>query len=259
MYCVKCGKEIPNDSKFCPLCGAAVEESASVSQKTEAPKKKRKSAVRSQEDIKGERVADTIYLCQDGKYRWVYEMPMLKNPTILYTVWKVLGISFGAVFLLFQIINLFEDNFSVESLLSSLKVFGLLALAFLIISIIAYIIVAATYGWKYVVLFEMDEKQIKHIQISKQHDKAEILGLITALVGVAANKPTTAGIGLTAAARTSSTSEYAHVKSVKSFPRRHVIKISQGLDHNQVYAEGADYDFALEYIKSHCPKAKIAG
>ncbi len=134
MYCVKCGKEIPNDSKFCPLCGAAVEESASVSQKTEAPKKKRKSAVRSQEDIKGERVADTIYLCQDGKYRWVYEMPMLKNPTILYTVWKVLGISFGAVFLLFQIINLFEDNFSVESLLSSLKVFGLLALAFLIIS-----------------------------------------------------------------------------------------------------------------------------
>ena len=25
MYCVKCGKEIPNDSKVCPECGALAE------------------------------------------------------------------------------------------------------------------------------------------------------------------------------------------------------------------------------------------
>ena len=264
MYCAKCGKEIPGDSKFCPSCGAAVEAAAPKAEapekpKADAPKQKRKTAINSQKDITGEKVTDNIFLCQDGKYRWVYEMPMLKNTTILFTVWKVLGISFGAVFLLFQLINLFEDNLNAESLLSTLKVFGLLMLAFLVISIIAYVIVAATYGWKYIVLFEMDEKQIKHIQISKQHDKAEILGLITALVGAAGNSLTTTGIGLTAAARNISTSEFDHIKSIKSFPKRHVIKISQGLDHNQVYAEGADYDFALEYIKSHCPKAKIAG
>ena len=85
-----------------------------------------------------------------------------------------------------------------------------------------------------------------------------MLGLITALAGIASKSLTATGIGLTAAARNSSTSEFVHIKSVKSFPRRHVIKISQGLDHNQVYAEGADYDFVLEYIASHCPKAKIA-
>ena len=26
MYCVKCGKEIPNDSKVCPECGAPMGE-----------------------------------------------------------------------------------------------------------------------------------------------------------------------------------------------------------------------------------------
>ena len=26
MFCAKCGKEIPNDAKVCPNCGAAVEE-----------------------------------------------------------------------------------------------------------------------------------------------------------------------------------------------------------------------------------------
>lgn len=263
MYCARCGKEIPNDSKFCPFCGAPVEGAvpeteASEKPKAEAPKPRRKKTINAQENITGEKVTDTIFLCQDGKYRWVYEMPMLKNPTILFTVWKVLGISFGAVFLLFQMINLFEGNLSAESLLSSLRVFGLLMLTFLVISIIAYVIVAATYGWKYVVLFEMDEKQIKHIQVSRQHDKAEILGLITALAGIAGNSLTTTGIGLNAAARNSSTSEYDHVKSIKAFPRRHVIKISQGLDHNQVYAEGTDYDFALEYITARCPNAKIA-
>ena len=259
MYCSNCGKEILDDSKYCAFCGVAVEAAPTAENpekpKTDAPRQKRK--INAQEDITGEKVTDNIFLCQDGVFRWVYEMPMLKNPTILFTVWKVLGISFGVVFLLFQIINLFEDNLSVESLLSNLKVFGLLMLAFFVISIIAYVIVAATYGWKYVVLFEMDENQIKHIQVSKQHSKAEVLGLITALAGIASKRLTTTGIGLTAAARNSSTSEFAHIKSIKSFPKRHVIKISQGLDHNQVYADGADYDFALEYITARCPKARI--
>ena len=34
-----------------------------------------------------------IILGEDGKYRWVYELPMLKNPVILMTVWRVLLIS----------------------------------------------------------------------------------------------------------------------------------------------------------------------
>lgn len=28
---------------------------------------------------------DRVTRCGDGKYRWVYEYPMLKNPTILLT------------------------------------------------------------------------------------------------------------------------------------------------------------------------------
>ena len=34
-----------------------------------------------------------VRLCSDGKYRWVYEMNMLKNPTIFFTVLKVMMIS----------------------------------------------------------------------------------------------------------------------------------------------------------------------
>ena len=34
-------------------------------------------------------------LCPDGKYRWVYDVPMLTNPSILFDVYWVLLISFG--------------------------------------------------------------------------------------------------------------------------------------------------------------------
>ncbi len=42
-----------------------------------------------------------VKLCPDGKYRWCYEVNMLKNPMILFTVFKVLAISFAIVGALF--------------------------------------------------------------------------------------------------------------------------------------------------------------
>ena len=33
-----------------------------------------------------------IELCADGKYRWIYEFNMLKNPTIFFTVLNIFGV-----------------------------------------------------------------------------------------------------------------------------------------------------------------------
>ena len=39
---------------------------------------------------------DTVQLCQDGKYRWVFEMSLYKNPTILFLLLKIFAwIGFG--------------------------------------------------------------------------------------------------------------------------------------------------------------------
>ena len=59
---------------------------------------------------KSEPVTENIWLCPDGVYRWTYEMDMLRNPTIMISVWKVLGISFGVVFLFDLIVSLFGGN-----------------------------------------------------------------------------------------------------------------------------------------------------
>ena len=208
----------------------------------------------------GEKVTKNIWRCQDGVYRWTYEYDMLKNPTILLTVWKVLGLSIGIVMLLYFLTDLFDGGFrSAEDWLGLGKLFLVMAGIMLCLSIIAYLILGYLYGWKYQVLFEMTAEYVRHIQMPKQFKKAQAIGWITALVGVMAGKPTATGAGLTASARSTMTTELKNVASVIIRKSRNTIHVNQKLDHNQVYAEDEDFDFVADFLKKHCPNAKISG
>ena len=204
--------------------------------------------------MNGEKVTENIYLCPDGVYRWVYEFPMLKNPAILFTVWRVLLMSCAICLLLVGVPLLFTEG--LDGLLGLPK--GICAAAFilLVLSVVAYVILAAIFGWKYMVLFEMDDEKVVHIQMKKEVEKAEALGWLTFMAGLAAGSLTTAGSGLLAAAKSTSTSVFADVKEVKANRARHVIYVNQLLDHNQIYAEDADFDFVLQFIQERVKGAQ---
>lgn len=38
-----------------------------------------------------ERLSPNILREPDGVYRWVYELSLFKNPTILFMLWRILG------------------------------------------------------------------------------------------------------------------------------------------------------------------------
>ena len=194
-----------------------------------------------------------VRLCSDGKYRWVYEMNMLKNPTIFFTVLKVMMISLGIVWLFGLVIGI--GNMSLDYFLFWTKLTGIMIGIFFVLTIIGVLITAAVLG-KYVVLFEMDEKEVTHIQMPRQVKKAEVIGLITALVGAMAKSPTTIGAGVLATAKTKSTSEFVNVRRVKARRRFNLIKVNQLLDKNQVYVADEDFDFVYNFIKSSCINAK---
>ena len=196
-----------------------------------------------------------IRLCTDGKYRWVYEMPMLKNPTIFLSVFKVFAYIIVVGFLVFGFF-LYVVHGDWEGFWGMTKSVGLVLLIFLVLTFLGVVLVALVYGGKYVVLFVMDEKEIAHIQVPQQFRKAQKLVAVTAMAGAAVGNFTAAGAGVLAASKNSSTSVFAHVKRVK--PRRwfHVIKVNQRFNKNQVYVSSEDFDFVYNYIKSHCPKAK---
>lgn len=197
-----------------------------------------------------------VTLCPDGKYRWVYEVPMLKNPSILIDVYKVLGISFGIVWLFNVIIIGCDDGLTLKSLWDSTSGFLALMGAFLIIGYVAYVIVAWCYGWKYVVLFTLNEREVVHQQMPRQVKKAMLLGALTAMVGGAAGKPGVVGTGLLAASRTSTTSVLADVARLVPCRRHHLIKVNQLLNKNRIFVPDEDFDFVYDFLCQHCPKAK---
>ena len=197
-----------------------------------------------------------VKLYPDGKYRWVYEVPMLKNPTILFDVYKVLGISFGIVWLFNVLLISCEDGLNLRNLWSFTSGFLILMLVFLVIGYVAYFIVAWSYGWKYIVLFTLDEKEVVHQMMPRQMEKAKVLGALTALVGSVAGKPGVMGAGVLASSRSTSTSVLANV--ARLVPRRslHLIKVNQLLNKNRVFVPDEDFDFVYNFLCQHCPKAK---
>lgn len=195
-----------------------------------------------------------VRLCEDGKYRWLYEMNMFRNPTIILTVAKVLGGVLLGLWLVFGLLlSAIEGNW--DGLLGMTRVLGIVMGVMAVLLVIAYLILCWMYHGKYIVLFEMDEKSIKHIQLPRQFKRAQAMGLITALVGLAAKRPTTAGAGLLSATRQASTSDFKYVKKVKAYPRRHLIKVNETLNKNQVYAATEDFDFVLDWIRTRCINA----
>ena len=208
-------------------------------------------------EYKGEYVTENIVKCEDGVYRWYYEFPMMKNPTILFTVYKVLGISFGAVYLLVAIMTLADGYSDSSDFLKVTGVFAIIILAFAVIGFIAYAIVAAAYGGKYTVLFEMYNDRIIHIQTPRQFKKAEAAAWLTMFAGVVTGNIGRVGQGLLIATKQSSVSVYDRVKTVKVRKGRHTIFLNQTLEKNQIYADEADFEFVKNYILQRCTNAKI--
>ena len=200
-------------------------------------------------------MSENIRKSDDGTYRWVYEFNMLKNPIILLTVLKIFLLVLVGMWVVFGLFRIGNDGFigafiaqTKELLIPAAILFGL--------SIISYVILACIYGWKYCVLFEMNETGIRHIQMEKQYQKAQALGWLTAMVGAAAGNPGAAGTGLLAATKNEQATEFSKVKRMRVLRAFHTIKLDSPLNHNQIYAEPEDYDFVLAYISERIPVNK---
>ena len=200
-------------------------------------------------------MSGNIKKSDDGAYRWVYEFNMLKNPIILLTVLKIFLLVLVGMWIIFGLFRIGNDGF-IGAFAAQTKELLIPAAILLALSIAAYIILACIYGWKYCVLFEMNETGIRHIQMEKQYKKAQALGWLTAMAGAAAGKPGAAGTGLLAATKNEQATEFGKVNRMRVFRAFHTIKLDALLNHNQIYAEPEDYEFVLDYISKRIPKSK---
>lgn len=246
MFCVNCGNQIPKGALFCKFCGEKVERLEETAEEiTSVDKRAENVAVGGSGDIK---------LCPDGKYRWYYEYPMMKTPVVLFTIWKVMLIA-ALVPALVVLLSELSDGF-IQAAKQFLLVYAIAFGAVVVLSCIGYFIIAATYGFKYIVLFEMDDKGVTHVQQDKQYKKAQAISWLTVLAGVVKDSPGVMGTGILAGTKQKITSEFKNVSTVIGLKRWNTIKVNQLFAKNQVYVKSEDYDFVWDFITSHCKKAK---
>lgn len=249
-YCCNCGAELKENSVFCEECGAKVE-----AVQTEDNCAHHKANYVPQIAVENPPENGSIRLCADGKYRWIYEFSMLKNPVILFTIMKVLAICSCAPALIVVLSGLGSEG--VEVFVDGAKVLGVMLLIMVPLSLFSYFIVAALYGWKYIVLFEMDEKGVRHIQQDKQFKKAQGIAWVNMFLGVAGNNLSMTGRGMVLKTRNTMSSDFANVKKVTCITKKNTIKLDQPFDHNQIYTEQADWKFVRDYIVKRCVSAKV--
>ena len=198
-------------------------------------------------------MSENIKKGDDGTYRWVYEFNMLKNPIILLSLQKMFLFILIGMWVVFGILRIGRDGF-VGAFVAQTKELLIPAVVLFVLSILGYVLLACIYGWKYCVLFEMNESGIRHIQMKKEYKKAQALGWLTSMMGIVAGKPGMVGTGLLAATKNEQTTEFRIVKRMRAFRAFHTIKLDGLLNHNQIYAQPEDYEFVLDYISRRIPK-----
>lgn len=196
------------------------------------------------------RISENIFLCEDGKYRWIYEMSLFKNPTVIILVWKIFFFILLGIFAFIMLMDVFSGYMNGKRFLETLKILGYFIIGVTVLCALGYLLYAAIMGGKYIVMFEMDDKGVNHKQLPKQAKKAEWISLLTVLAGLASRNPTTVGVGLISA-RSEMYTRFANVRKIKAYPNRDLIKLNERLMHNQVYAAKEDFEFVYGYIKDH--------
>ena len=267
--CSYCGNQITDSAKFCPSCGNAVKKTfVQVNNAESAPlhdapmyDNLNVDSGKNQSEYeylipKGKKVTPNITLCNDGKFRWVYEMNLFKNPTIFLLIWKIFFFIIIGIFGFMLLIDVFDGNMNGERILFDLKIIGISVLVMSAVIGLSMLIYAAVMGGKYVVIFEMDDKGINHIQEPSQAKKARKIGAATALIGAASGNFSTMGAGM-GASRTEMYSEFSKTRKVKAYSRRDLIKVNGLFNHNQIYAGKEDFGFVYNHIVQRVPKSAV--
>ena len=177
---------------------------------------------------------------EDGAYRWTYDVPMLGDFSMLFAMWKVMGIALCAPVLLLTIMGLMRGEGFGAAAGFALKI-ALLALCFMLpASVPAYLIVAALYGWNYAVRFEMDERGIRRKPV-----RVVVIGLQMRLMDALGLYDRYAECG------------FDGVKRIRPCPHLNLITLQASFAKHRIHADTKDFDFVLNFIASRCPRAKI--
>ena len=247
MFCKNCGTPLKDGMKFCINCGAP--QAASQPQAMSQPQTADSPAA----PYNPGELSTRVQLCPDGKYRWTYDLNLVKNPTVFIDLIKVFSVITFCFWLLMVSVSLIKSGhrYRLDEFLIGTKTILLVYAIMVFICIISYIVVIRINHGYYHLKFIMDEEGITYQQLESTTKKGERIAAAAVILD------TDNAAAALAAIQYEWTARYPKVRSVKTRRRRHLIKVNEILTKNRIYVDNPeDYEFVLHYVRDRCPKVK---
>ena len=203
--------------------------------------------------LQGKFVTKNVILCNDGVYRWIYELNLFRHPTVFFTIWKIFFFIFAALFAIMSVADAIEWSRSLwESIVETAPMYGYLFLGATGLSAIGYLIYAAVTGGKLDIFYEMDETGVKQKQIPRRAGNPRVRA--EAEAGLRSDR-----ISSMAVTEYDTYTDFSRVKKGKIYPLSHYIKLKEGLNPDRIYSEKEDFEFIRDYIIAHCRELDKSG
>lgn len=198
---------------------------------------------------------ERVKQCEDGKYRWIYKMSTLKNPSMMIRMGKIMGVTLLVVYIVAQLVSLTGkgENPFLQTVKMLMPAVALILAAY----VVSYLIWMLLCGGTYVCAFEMDDDGILHAQAQNKTEKQKLIEQMTVLLGAASPVIGVLGSGMMAAVNSSWKSNFFAVTSLKAKRRYNAIYLNEPGCKNIIYVDDWDFDFVWSYIKARCGEAKI--
>ena len=190
-----------------------------------------------------------MIITEEGKYQWLYQLDMKNNKSIFRLVIGIILISFGIVAAFLLVLDIVEGN----SIIPTMTMMGGILAVLLVITWVAYKIVAHRYKNVYGIIYEMDDEGIRFSQVEDQQQFTELIGKFAALAGALSHNYSLMGSAF-AMTDNSAYSNFSKVTRIVEKRQDNLIEVISPFLLNMVYVDEEHYDFVLEFIKERCPK-----
>ena len=201
-----------------------------------------------------ERYTDRVTLCDDGVYRWYYDMDMYKNKSMLWMLLRInlfimLGASLGGA----GLVGLVKHDFR-DPMVRGILVVGLALLALMsVLYVIGFYIAAAVKRGNYRVHFDMREDGIELVWSPGVKQTFDTGKKVLSLAGNAMGSRRVRGRYRPSLDEVSNLA-FSSVVRHKSYPQWDMIDLYVPGGKFQVYVNGTDFEEVERFILEHIRK-----
>lgn len=189
-----------------------------------------------------------------NKCNWQYEIDLLRDISIIMTVWKIFSLSALFPTIIVMLVELFDGSSIVWILWIPLKMYSIVWGILTVLLLLSYYLVfVPMHRGKYRIIFEMDHNGISHIVANNEMKKARKVAFIGVLVGIFSRSPMVAGSSIIVGSRNSVYTSFDGVTKIVLYRKKNkIILVEDHIARNMIYTAPEDFEAVSRYIIGRC-------